>query len=324
MKNKKIIIFTVALLISMAIPASGYFHKELDKPLKSTVNLDELDQSSTDADAVLEIFSLGPAQSFIPTVEILTKASIKLLKLQGTAPYKFYFLEIRKDSIDSQTLTKKHIHRDDISTGQDWYEFDFPDIEVIPGDTYFILVYGETFNYDVGEVKWYYGYPDPYPQGDGYVLNYLQEWIALNEWVGQGANCDFCFKTYGIKNEPPAKPVVQGPSEVKINEEIELRIVSIDPEGEPLRYNINWNDGNETGWFGPFPSGEEIIMAHSWSEQDSYQVMIKSKDPFDEQSDQANHIVTVKKTKSYPFIKINELFRNHLIFYQLLKKIINL
>ena len=86
MKNKKMIIFTIALLTSMAFPVSGYFHKEIDEISKSTVNLDELDQSSVDADAVLEIFSLGPAQSFIPTVDILTKAAIKEMIIPALLP----------------------------------------------------------------------------------------------------------------------------------------------------------------------------------------------------------------------------------------------
>jgi len=77
-------------------------------------------------------------------------------------------------------------------------------------------------------------------------------------------------------------PVIEGPDEGIPNQEYEFSFVTNDPEEDQIWLYVDWNDGNVEDWFGPYDSGEEVILTHSWEEGGSYDIKAKSMDIWDD------------------------------------------
>ena len=150
---------------------------------------DTLDQ---DQPAYSNVFSLFlfryAAQSFIPQLNVLTR--VELYVKQVGNPVDDLVVCIR-DDLNGDDLTSISIHSGDIPTTPDWVEFDFPDLSVTPGDTYYIILYA-----DGGSTTQYYslGYSsgNPYADGSYWISsNYGSTWMEFSIY-------DLTFKTYGL------------------------------------------------------------------------------------------------------------------------------
>jgi hypothetical protein len=157
------------------------------------------------------IYNYGPsnrymqAQSFKTTCSKLTKVDLWLGSLtKNSYPIK---VAIRKD-LDGDDLTSTTsiipLENLSINTGAGWAYFDFPDIDVEPGETYYIVCSQETPNEET-IAYWFYGDPDypgyhnsdedPYPDGQAFKsTNGGLSWITHNIYAD-----DYCFVTYGLK-----------------------------------------------------------------------------------------------------------------------------
>jgi hypothetical protein len=80
---------------------------------------------------------------------------------------------------------------------------------------------------------------------------------------------------------PPKAPIISGPDVGVINQEYNFTINTTDPNGDDISYYIEWGDNTSSGWIGPYASGEEIIVNHTWSEHGVYEIKAKAKDFFD-------------------------------------------
>ena len=166
--------------------------------------VDELDQSMTDYDGSLplgrtNIFgyyaNLSVAQSFIPQKEVLTRTFF-LMARNASTTYPC-FLAIRDNLTDKDlAITSVEPNEFPIVNGTPteeqlaWIEFNFDDIWVTPGQTYYIVVYtaNVTDNY-----YWISGNgTNIYQNGTVYLsLNDGQTWSEFTD-------ADGCFKTYGL------------------------------------------------------------------------------------------------------------------------------
>ncbi len=81
-----------------------------------------------------------------------------------------------------------------------------------------------------------------------------------------------------IPTSAPEKPTIDGPTCGEVEIEYTFTLVSTDPEDEMVYYYIDWGDGEIENWIGPYPSGEEKIFKHSWTETGSYLIKAKAKD----------------------------------------------
>jgi hypothetical protein len=84
-----------------------------------------------------------------------------------------------------------------------------------------------------------------------------------------------------IDTNPPYAPEIQGPNSGKINKEQSYTITAIDPDGDTISYLIDWGDGTDSGWVGPYLSGEQIRMDHLWNQQGNYIIQGQAKDTYD-------------------------------------------
>ena len=71
---------------------------------------------------------------------------------------------------------------------------------------------------------------------------------------------------------------ISGPTNGNAGEEYEYTFSTNDPEGEQVSYNIDWGDGTCSDWLGPYASGDEVIVNHTWTDQATFKIRAKAKD----------------------------------------------
>jgi hypothetical protein len=98
---------------------------------------------------------------------------------------------------------------------------------------------------------------------------------------------DEFLRTYlGISNNTaPEKPMFSGPEKGKIGQNYEYTLESTDAENHSVSYYIDWGDGNITGWLGPYESGEQITVNHTWQIKATFTVKAKAKDSIGAESE---------------------------------------
>lgn len=90
---------------------------------------------------------------------------------------------------------------------------------------------------------------------------------------------EFLKEYLGIANNTaPAEPTFTGPEKGKPGVSYTFSLESIDAENQQVSYLIDWGDGNITGWLGPYDSGEQIMVNHTWQTKATYTVKAKAKD----------------------------------------------
>ncbi len=84
--------------------------------------------------------------------------------------------------------------------------------------------------------------------------------------------------TPGSGGAPNTPPPPDGPVEGVIDTEYEFSTKTEDPQGDNVSYLFDWDDGTDSGWLGPFPSGTTQSASHSWDEEGEYNIKVKAKD----------------------------------------------
>ena len=86
-------------------------------------------------------------------------------------------------------------------------------------------------------------------------------------------------------SQPPEKPSTpEGTSLGKARITYLYTTSTIDPEGDQVYYLFNWGDGTDSGWRGPYKSGEEANATHNWVNTGTYGITVKAKDEHGSQS----------------------------------------
>ena len=139
----------------------------------------------------------------------------------------------------------------------------------------------------------------PYP-GHWFPLSHdvsLQDYItnpagiqvaheAVMMWLEQGVYVFFNALSFGQYSNQyngftydyvPTPPRVTGPSSGDPGTQYTFAFMSTIVQRADLFYFIDWGDQTNTGWFGPFPSGEEITKFHSWAEPGVYTIHARAK-----------------------------------------------
>jgi hypothetical protein len=148
--------------------------------------IDQIQEMNTN-----DFLMFGPrwgAQSFTPTANTLTK--IELLIYKKGNPTQDLTVSIR-NSLTGTDLTTKSLTPSQIPTTQTWIEFDFTDITVTPGNTYYILTSTAAPSISDNYV-WRFGYNTPYTNG---MLHFSSN--SGSSWYNY-IQYDFGFRTYGI------------------------------------------------------------------------------------------------------------------------------
>jgi hypothetical protein len=127
------------------------------------------------------------------------------------------------------------------------------------------------------------------------------------------------------ENFPPSKPLISGQKEGKAGEDYEYTFKSVDPEGANVSYYITWGDGSGTGWIGPYPSGEAIVLSYNWS-RGTYTIKAKARDQYYQESGETIYKITMPKNKPFvsSFPLLNWLFEQFPNMFPILRYIVGL
>ena len=103
------------------------------------------------------------------------------------------------------------------------------------------------------------------------------------------------------ENNPPSKPErPAGETKGKTGEEYRYTTSSTDYDGDTVYYMWDWGDGSYSNWLGPFSPGNVVNATHSWSKKSSYEIRVKAKDFYGEESDWSDPLA-VSIPKFYGF-----------------------
>ncbi|KYK21410.1 hypothetical protein AYK24_09135 [Thermoplasmatales archaeon SG8-52-4] len=97
----------------------------------------------------------------------------------------------------------------------------------------------------------------------------------------EGVLDEFKFIKYDGGNEQ-LPPDISGPVDGDPGAELDFTFITDDPEGDEVYIKINWGDGEISDWLGPYDSGEEAIVSHSWDNEGAYFIKAKSMDFWDD------------------------------------------
>jgi len=114
-----------------------------------------------------------------------------------------------------------------------------------------------------------------------------------------------------IAPEKPEKP--SGQTQVNTDVEYTYSSRTIDTDGDQIYYWFDLGDGINSGWIGPYASGETANIKHIWTVEGTYQIKVKAKDTFNAESDWSDPL-TVIVDNTPPKVKIEKPVRAVYLF----------
>jgi len=120
--------------------------------------------------------------------------------------------------------------------------------------------------------------------------------IDLEEELLLGEHVYFLADLFEGFNNPPNKPLINGPKSGKPNTEYEFTFNSTDPNDDAVMYIIKWGDGNSE-WTEYSDSGEEITLKHTWNSKGKFTIKAKAIDINESESEWSEFIVTMPRNK---------------------------
>jgi hypothetical protein len=81
-----------------------------------------------------------------------------------------------------------------------------------------------------------------------------------------------------IKSAPYKPDTPVGLMDGNVDVEYNFTSVTEDPQEDPIYYLFDWGDRADSGWLGPYPSGETVEASHIWTRQGNFDIKVKAKD----------------------------------------------
>lgn len=136
------------------------------------------------------------AQSFVPTLAKLTRVEIPLKKVGIN---KDITITIRSE-INGNDLTSSSKSQSQIpSETLEWVSFDFEDIVVKPGDTFYIIISTNGGNQDTDYYITWFTPDNPYEYGEAWQRYLEGDWSIIDFPNSGFPKMDFAFRTYGMQ-----------------------------------------------------------------------------------------------------------------------------
>jgi len=83
-----------------------------------------------------------------------------------------------------------------------------------------------------------------------------------------------------LQNTPPATPSIQGSTEGKAGVSYSYTFVAADPESDDVFYYVDWGDGTNNNWAGPYSSNENVTLSHTFTKKGSYTIKVQARDTY--------------------------------------------
>ena len=143
---------------------------------------------------------------------------------------------------------------------------------------------------------------------------------SMDEWTGTGYVLAGFLHVFGdLGSDAPTEPEIDGLIDGKAKTSYDYKFKSTSPLDNDVYYYVDWGDEMNTGWKGPYSSGEEIILSHSWRENGGFTIRVKVKDTENRWGPWGELQVTMPRDKATN----NMLFWRLLEIYPLLWRVVS-
>jgi hypothetical protein len=103
-------------------------------------------------------------------------------------------------------------------------------------------------------------------------------------------------------SDPPAQPTKpEGKTLVVWNRDYSYKSTTSDPNGDDIYYLFDWGDGSNSGWLGPYSSGQMGTGTHAWAELGTFSVTVKARDIWGAGSPISEALTVVVTDNTAPF-----------------------
>jgi hypothetical protein len=186
-----------------------------------------------------------------------------------------------------------------------YYEFDFVSTDPNLEDVWYYIDWGDgTFEDWVG----------PFESGEKMTLGHI--WYEKGEYeIRAKARDALLYESRWsepfsvIISNPPDAPEIYIPQKIKKGRECEIVFSSTDPDGDDVKFSIDWGDGStfESEFFS---SGAEARIKHTWEETGNYIIKAYTVDIYNAESGvSTNEIIVPKNRESYVYFDLlSQLF----------------
>jgi hypothetical protein len=103
----------------------------------------------------------------------------------------------------------------------------------------------------------------------------------------------------------------------------DYKFVASDPNGDQVFYYIDWGDGINSGWVGPYASSQEQTVSHTWENKSTYLIKAKTKDVSGAESDWTTLSVTMPQSTALTTLFHHRWFEQFLCTFPILKHLLN-
>jgi hypothetical protein len=261
------------------------------------------------------------AQGFTPSQTPLTKVQLRIYSRPNNPENTNCTVSIR-ETLDGDDIVSNTVYLDDITTFP-YVDFVFPDTDLTIDSKYYIIcIVDNGYLYsDCYGLR--YSYNDQYDRGDAWYSENGISWYPAEDYtLEQFPGVDLSFTTY-FRDYAPDNCEIDGPIEGKAKKNTEYNFCTNDPEGHEIRYYIEWGDGMELKWIGPYESGEICTREHSWSSKDNYTIRVKAKDVYGAETDWTELEINMPKVKTLNSLLLTFL-KNHPNIFPLIQQLLKL
>ena len=103
-------------------------------------------------------------------------------------------------------------------------------------------------------------------------------------------------------SDPPAQPSKPtGKTLCVWNRDYSFTSSTSDPNGDQIFYLFDWGDGSNSGWIGPYTSGQTVTGTHSWTTLGTFNVAVKARDTWGAGSPMSEPLAVVVTDNTPPF-----------------------
>ena len=124
----------------------------------------------------------------------------------------------------------------------------------------------------------------------GYIYQFNHRGAVINQWL-EPAFRGWSACVIKATDFPAVPETPSGPTEGETGIDYDFSASTTDPEEDSIFYWFDWGDGINSGWLGPFASGDVCTTSNSWSDPGSYPVKAKAKDTFGHESNWSESLI---------------------------------
>jgi len=155
--------------------------------------------------------------------------------------------------------------------------------------------------------------------------------ISNDGHIASSLSTSYSEKTMDVKiiksvrdNQAPTDPTINGLTSVKVWVENEWTFFSTDSEGDNITYYVDWGDKCGGGtWYGPYTSGEEVILSHRYTFSDKLIINSLAVDEHGSESNMTYFEVTITKSR-FANRQFQNLFEQLLNMFPRIRNLLNL